>query len=223
VTGTLAPGATATGGIITSLGSGSFVGTATSNAFTNTNSFSSTTTMTGSLLSQSAATFTPASAATSPATIQGAASQSAYLLPFKDSSGTLLGGFDDDGVYRGPANFGEWTSPPPPPVSPPPPPPTPPTVTLAEAVIYDEELLVYFSEAVTGASGAAGFALTADGGPGPSVNYVSGNGTALLVFSARFDVTPMAVTLAYTPGSIVAVSDSDALASFSGFTVDVLT
>jgi hypothetical protein len=127
-TGTLGPGATFVKGYCTSVGSGSFVGTATSNAFTGTNSFSNTTTFTGSLLSQSAGTFTPASAATVPLTVKGAASQSSYLQRNEDSTGALLGGFDDDGVYRGPADFGEWTSPPPPPPPPPPPvsPPIPP-------------------------------------------------------------------------------------------------
>lgn len=129
VTGTIAPGAVVTGGIVTGLGSGSYVGTADDNDFTGANTFAAVT-INGTLTSTSAATFTPANASTSPATVKAAASQTAYLLPLRDSTNALLGGFDFDGTYRGPADFGEWTSPPPPPPPPPPvsPPPPPPPI-----------------------------------------------------------------------------------------------
>lgn len=89
-TGTLGPGMAAHGGLIVDGGSGSFVGTGTSNSFTNTNSFSGTTTFTGTVSSQNATTFTPTTAATVPATVQGAPSQSANLTEWKNSGGTVL-------------------------------------------------------------------------------------------------------------------------------------
>lgn len=113
VTGTLGPGATALGGMIDSLGSGSYVGTASSNAFTNTNSFSAATTFTGTVASQNAATFTPTSAATVPATIQGAASQSANLLEAKTNGGSVVASISAAGAItgtslNGPYDAGTW-------------------------------------------------------------------------------------------------------------------
>lgn len=71
LTGTLGPGAAAKDGLVTTLGSGSFVGTASNNTFTNQN------------------TFQPATSGTVPLTVQGATGQTANLTEWKDDGGTV--------------------------------------------------------------------------------------------------------------------------------------
>lgn len=86
-TGTLGPGATCIGGMIDAKGSGSFVGTATPNTFTAPQSF------------------IPTNPADIPILIQGAVSQSANLLEFKNSGGTLLVSVSPAGLVTSSAGF----------------------------------------------------------------------------------------------------------------------
>jgi hypothetical protein len=78
-TGTLAPGALFAGGICYDLGTGSFVGTATANTFTNTN------------------TFTPASTSGVPVIARGLASQTGDLLQAQDSAAAVVARIEPDG------------------------------------------------------------------------------------------------------------------------------
>lgn len=48
-------------------------------------------------------------AASTPVTIRGFAGQLAPLLRLESADGTLLSQFDENGVFRGPADFGEWS------------------------------------------------------------------------------------------------------------------
>jgi len=150
-TGEIKPGATATGGIVTGLGTGDF-GTVTEVTSPNPSSpppgasdagvivtIGDPTTTPGIGIElgdiQPPSVTTPEVRQTSPAPdrvpyeVTAASGQTAYLARHLAHGGALLGGFDHLGVYRGPADFGEWTSPPPPPGPPPSPPVSPPPVS----------------------------------------------------------------------------------------------
>lgn len=90
VTGTTAGGDTVVGGILTAIGGGSYVSTAGANTFTNQN------------------TFQPATAATVPQTVQGAASQTANLTEWKNSGGSVLASVSAAGVLTAAALNGTY-------------------------------------------------------------------------------------------------------------------
>jgi hypothetical protein len=108
VSGTTASGDTVVGGIITAIGLSSYVTEMGDNDFTGLNSFANTTTFTGSVVSESDATFTPADAATVPVTVQGAASQTANLTEWKNSGGTVLASVSAAGVLTASALNGTY-------------------------------------------------------------------------------------------------------------------
>lgn len=81
-TGTLGPGAVATGGVITNIGSGSFVSTSGTNTFTAANVFHPSTDVV-------------------PLTVQGSASQTANLFNAKNNAGTVLASISASGVITG--------------------------------------------------------------------------------------------------------------------------
>lgn len=89
-TGTTAAGDTVEGGIVTAIGGASYVSTAGANTFTNQN------------------TFQPATAATVPLTIQGAASQSANLSEWKSNGGSVLASVSAAGVLTAAALNGTY-------------------------------------------------------------------------------------------------------------------
>jgi len=94
---------------------------------------------------------------------------------------------------------------------------------LLSAIIPDvgDEIHLLFDEVVSfGAGGNAGFVATLTGGAS-AMTYVSGEGTATLIYSLARTVEGVETgTLAYTqPGDGVEDDDLNDLASFSGFSI----
>lgn len=95
IDGTLAPGMTVTGGLITSSGSGSFVSTSAANTFTNSQLFQ------------------PASSAGVPVTAQGLSGQTGNLFEAKTDGGSVVASISAAGAItgaalNGPYDAGTW-------------------------------------------------------------------------------------------------------------------